>query len=249
MLLLVATNEVFGLTSTHGFGSKASLRRRTFRERRVVPRRKVRFSESFSRGSYLARIEPLMSGKVDNQVMVRRSFQIRLEASPLLGGPSWLPLHVKVILQPEKPVVLNSKNKEIQPEETDYFEGYRRHCYIWDFIPVNATELSTLWQLVTLQAVQGKIRFSEKIPADSSPEKLQDSSFVVYRQSLPLERLKDGDFESIEQSLLKRAHEYCGSYREDALHLVYNNCWAFALGLCWQLKRDVSLSAEQRVEA
>jgi hypothetical protein len=56
---------------------------------------------------------------------------IRLETAPLIGGPSWLPLHVKVVVDD-----LN----------------------VFDYIPLNATSTETLQNLLSLQAVPAEPR-------------------------------------------------------------------------------------------
>jgi hypothetical protein len=61
-------------------------------------------------------------------------YDIGLKYSPLLGGPEWLPLHVKVVAQ--SPSTL----------------------YSWDFVPLNATDPAVLGQLLSLQPVPGVIR-------------------------------------------------------------------------------------------
>ena len=55
----------------------------------------------------------------------------KLQLSPLIGGPSWLPLHVKV--------VINDK-------------------YGFDYVPLNPISSNTLKKLLTLQNVPAKAR-------------------------------------------------------------------------------------------
>lgn len=60
---------------------------------------------------------------------------IGLQVSPLIGGPAWLPVHVKVVLETER-------------------------CeHKWDFVPLKASEPATLSQLVQFKAVRGEIRY------------------------------------------------------------------------------------------
>ncbi len=56
---------------------------------------------------------------------------IRLETAPLIGGPSWLPVHVKVVL-----------------DEVNKF----------DFVPKDATAPETLQKLLSLQPVAAEAR-------------------------------------------------------------------------------------------
>jgi hypothetical protein len=62
---------------------------------------------------------------------------VGLQFSPLIGGPGWLPVHVKVVL------------------ETDSCQ------HKWDFVPLKPSDPATLSQLVQLQAVPGEIRYFE----------------------------------------------------------------------------------------
>lgn len=57
---------------------------------------------------------------------------LQLKMEPLIGGPSWLPLHVQVVL-----------------DGTDK----------WDFVPQNATNPTTLKSLIMLKSVPGEIRY------------------------------------------------------------------------------------------
>lgn len=113
-------------------------------------------------------------------------FDVKLKASPLIGGPSWLPVHVKVVLQ---------------------VDGIRD--LVWDFVPLNATERETVQQLVQLKAVPGRIR-------------LPDVSFSSTRDANVLE-------------ILAEAEKYCDSYGNTDLHLLWNNCWTFAVPLYFHL--------------
>jgi hypothetical protein len=57
---------------------------------------------------------------------------LQLQVKPLIGGPSWLPLHVSCVVED------NHK---------------------WDFIPLNATSSTTLQSLLSLKSVPGEIRY------------------------------------------------------------------------------------------
>ena len=68
--------------------------------------------------------------------------EISLQPSPLIGGPSWLPVHVKVVLRE------NSQD-----------------C-AWDFVPLDATDKGVLTKLTTLQSVPGIIRARASVDAN-----------------------------------------------------------------------------------
>ena len=80
------------------------------------------------------------------------SGSLGLQVEPLIGGPSWLKLHVQVILE---------------------FEGTRR--YKFDFVPLNPTEPETLQKLVQLQAVPAEWRF---LASDKSPQGALEDQFI-----------------------------------------------------------------------
>jgi hypothetical protein len=60
---------------------------------------------------------------------------VGLQVSPLIGGPGWLPVHVKVVLE-----TAGCEHK-------------------WDFVPLKPSDPATLSQLVQFQAVPGEIRY------------------------------------------------------------------------------------------
>mmetsp|Transcript_8790 Transcript_8790/g.12454 ORF Transcript_8790/g.12454 Transcript_8790/m.12454 type:complete len:160 (+) Transcript_8790:170-649(+) len=58
---------------------------------------------------------------------------VQLKISPLMGGPSWLPVHVKVVVEDE---------------------------HVYDFLPKNPTSPQTLQKLLSFQQVPGQIRYN-----------------------------------------------------------------------------------------
>lgn len=85
-----------------------------------------------------------------------------LETSPLIGGPSWLPLHVKVMLK-------DSTSDQV---------------LVFDFIPVDATEPATLQSLLSLQHVPGQVRYNNKPSSLSSSSTNDPSSTFIQTTSL-----------------------------------------------------------------
>jgi len=61
--------------------------------------------------------------------------RVAIQSSPLIGGPAWLPVHCKVIVD---------------------------DSYVFDFIPLNAASTETLKKLITLQKVPATVRIIEK---------------------------------------------------------------------------------------
>jgi hypothetical protein len=60
---------------------------------------------------------------------------LAIQLSPLIGGPAWLPVHCKVIVD---------------------------DSHIFDFIPLNATSTETIHKLISLQKVPATVRIIEK---------------------------------------------------------------------------------------
>jgi hypothetical protein len=74
------------------------------------------------------------AGLVDAlQVSIPGTKGIQLKTAPLVGGPSWLPVHVKVVIEDK---------------------------HVFDFVPLNPTSPGTLQKLVSLQAVPAEARCS-----------------------------------------------------------------------------------------
>jgi hypothetical protein len=76
---------------------------------------------------------------------------IRLETAPLIGGPSWLPVHVKVVV--------------------DEFN-------VFDYVPRNATATETLQNLLSLQAVPAEAR--AKISSNTATAAASETTTTVY---------------------------------------------------------------------
>ena len=75
----------------------------------------------------------ITSKSIEVEALAIHIFDNRLEIqpSPLIGGPTWLPLHCKVIV-----------------------DG----THIYDFVPLNATSSETIQKLIQLQAVPAKVQ-------------------------------------------------------------------------------------------
>ena len=112
---------------------------------------------------------------------------LQLKLAPLIGGPSWLPVHVKVVVEED---------------------------HTWDFVPLNATSPETLQSLISLRSVPGEIRY--------------------YRQGGNAATTTG----STSSPRIRSAQKFVDTYTDRDLNLIQNNCWTFALLLCWHLLRD-----------
>jgi hypothetical protein len=81
----------------------------------------------------------------------------------------------------------------------------------FDFVPLNASDATTLKDLFQLRSVPGTIR-----------------SYTVPK---PLPSKQHLHLDATSQRLLLRAQAYARAYANRDIHLVYNNCWTFALGM------------------
>jgi len=91
-----------------------------------------------------------------------------LELAPLIKGPSWLPLHVKVILQ----------------EQVEY--ATVEHTF--DYVPRYPTKISTLLSLLRLESVPGEVRSYSSETTDASAERSNPSDSTDSELSVLLER-------------------------------------------------------------
>jgi hypothetical protein len=182
--------------------------------------------------------------------------RLGIETSPLIGGPSWLPLHVKVVL----------RNKQMYHQ--------------WDLIPIDATNSTTLQKLVTLQAVPAQIRHrtyatGTSMLQNSFHDQLSSQYELIrtniYNADTLLEmsnnnymNSNDNFVPNEERSVLRQeldhidvkhphvlhAHHFCRSFMVRTnmeLHLLWNNCWTFAVQLIiylWMHSYNETMSDE-----
>ena len=143
-------------------------------------------------GSAVVHVEAAWTDNVNGkrrpsfQVMnLRHGSEVRFRPSPLIGGPPWLPLHVKLILRQDG------------------------RDFLYDFVPLDATDTEVLARLTSLQNVPGEIR-STVLTTKSSKQSTKTDDLVL------------------------SAQEYCETYPRE-LNLLTNNCWTFAIGLAVHL--------------
>ncbi|GKY92302.1 hypothetical protein MPSEU_000201300 [Mayamaea pseudoterrestris] len=182
-----------------------------------------------------------------------RDKPFHLETFPLIGGPPWLPLHVKVIVH-----VLDEEDN--------------KSTVAFDFVPVDATNPATLQSLLQLQSVPGCVRTTRRPPMDChsndgggtfNETRLQLSTSTTsdaaaaastinnylnvaqsfcsaYKTNLHLldntSNTSDAAAASTTNNYLNVAKSFCLAYKTN-LHLLDNNCWSFALALLNELEQ------------
>ncbi|KAL7557532.1 hypothetical protein ACA910_019314 [Epithemia clementina (nom. ined.)] len=156
---------------------------------------------------------------------------------PLIGGPSWLPLHVRVVLTtcPNE----NNEEEENSNNKKQWKTGSIRDSYYywWDFVPQNATQSSTLLQLVQGQSVPGLVRRNHSSKLWNNHHQALSSSSSSSFSGTFLEWLvqQANDFCQQAYSNENYKQENAIHSRGAHLHLVTNNCWTFAVQLTWHL--------------
>lgn len=78
--------------------------------------------------------------------------EVYLETAPLIGGPTWLPIHVKVVI-----------------------ESNNHQCHKWDMVPHEASDPKTLLRITTLQDVPADFRY---ISASTTPSGQEASRMI-----------------------------------------------------------------------
>jgi hypothetical protein len=159
--------------------------------------------------------------------------RIEVTTSPLIGGPSWLPLHCKVVIDDGMLVV--------------------------DYVPKNPTSTNTIQKLITFQNVPAQVRIQRrrrKRRGRRQPSSVVSSngvsatgnehdndndeddniiltfppgsdvvgSIVLSETTISM---TDVDIKDDHDPFLHRAIQFCTTYDKD-LHLISNNCWTFA---------------------
>ena len=92
---------------------------------------------------------------LSSSAMSPKSATVEIELHPLIGGPSFLPVHSKV--------------KIITDDSS-------RSCYYYDFIPLDATNSTITNKLIQLQAVPGIIRSPNNKNKDNNVNENEESS-------------------------------------------------------------------------
>jgi hypothetical protein len=157
--------------------------------------------------------------------------RLYLELAPLIGAPSFLPVHVKVVLETTAiatatttttTTTSNVATTTLSPADlsadVSSFAGNYRKYYKWDFIPYNATEQSTITKLLQLQPVPGLIRCQDENKNTITVDRTVQSYFFLQHQQQ-------------ENTILQKGFDFCHKYTNNELHLIFNNCWTFAIPL------------------
>lgn len=98
------------------------------------------------------------------------SSSVSLQLSPLVGGPRWLKVHVKVLLSDSDDIT-----------------------HAWEFVPLKATSPATLASLLSFKAVPGEIRYQRE-PSSNSVKPQLSAETLVLQDSEPVVAQVNDDF-------------------------------------------------------
>jgi hypothetical protein len=136
--------------------------------------------------------------------------RIAFQWSPLIGGPSWLPLHVKLSI-----------------------EAGDGTWHQLDFVPTDATNPEVTGRLIALQCVPGDVRYAYSgcslmgQPLEYRIVLQSEDAVRPWRQ----QQQKSLVSAFSTTHVVDRAVRFAASYPDRNLHLLTNNCWTFALRL------------------
>ena len=127
------------------------------------------------------------TSSITNNISSGSSFKVFARFSPLIGGPSFLPIHVEIMLWDDSSDTNNAK-----PTDTATAQQ-RTSCYDVlhriDFIPRDATDPRTLVKLLSFQNVDGLVRH-RKLVEDSIENSIvscsieQEDIYIVSTQRI-----------------------------------------------------------------
>lgn len=159
-------------------------------------------------------------------------WDVYLRFSPLVNGPTFLPLHVEIILLPQHLVNNYLQSHNYKNYDNTYAPSTKQPFTLhrFDFLPNNPTDPSTTSKLLTFRFVSGNVRYrcqaytSKIIPEDvlMMKQKREDilhnvfqgkTAFFIGSKSLSLD------------SIMRHYDEFSKSRTK--LHLVLNNCYTF----------------------
>ena len=198
------------------------------------------------------------------------SFHLYLRFSPLVGGPSFLPLHVELILVP---VIEYNLNDRRQKKYTDIISTNKSfYIHRFDFLPENPRDQDTIVKLIQLQSVPANVRYrycqSDQIircfqdaNQDESAHFISDAMMQSKSMSILEDRgmtiaLRIGTSSAVNnQSVLSSAISFVDSYRseegKELRILGGKNCISFALDMISHLHEkhgiDLALSVPKIV--
>jgi hypothetical protein len=192
--------------------------------------------------------------------ILRINQYISLETAPLIGGPSWVPLHCRVVLQipieydiadgddDNTMEILTQKTYDIPTNNSAELaapsipRATTKRQIVYDYIPQNASSTATLKRLLSLQSVPAQVRVKTKRQILDDDDDDESSAGTASISTIKHyggcggdddEAIDDDNMTLLRLPVLyeHRANIFCRGYQKKDLHLLRNNCWTFAFNL------------------
>ena len=174
-----------------------------------------------------------------DDVVREGTVQVFLRCSPLIGGPSVLPLHVEVILAEDVDTTRRSIDDTIYIQKTNdltYLMNTYPQLHRFDFLPENPKDPSTVVSLATFQSVPGKLRHryynTQNITSTDTSTSADGRGVTIV---LPIGCIACQDKEcgtnSIISTALKFTNERIDGVYDNLRLFLGKNCLSFALDL------------------
>ncbi len=182
---------------------------------------------------------------------------VYLRFSPLVGGPTFLPLHVEVIFAVDDGN--STATMQTHSMDTVYVRNGKSFSSIplfkesmifhrFDFLPENPTDPSTLARLFTFQSVPGTVRCRSK-PQHQQQDVAVESMSGTDRNGVSilipfgsLANNKNSNEVDILSTAVRFKDEYSGSLFKEIRLLGGKNCFSFALDLLSYVELNTGLT-------
>lgn len=177
-----------------------------------------------------------------DDVVRESTVRVFLRCSPLIGGPSVLPLHVEVILAEDVDTTRRSIDDTIYIRKTNdltHLTNTYPQLHRFDFLPVNPKDPSTVVSLATFQSVPGKLRHryynTQNITSTDTTSADGRGVTIV----LPIGCIACQDKECGTNSIISTAMKFTNERIDDVYDnlriFLGKNCLSFALDLLGNL--------------
>ena len=176
-----------------------------------------------------------------DDVVRESTVQVFLRCSPLIGGPSVLPLHVEVILAEDKET-RRSKDDTIYIRKTNdltHLTNTYPQLHRFDFLPENPKDPSTVVSLATFQSVPGKLRHRHYNTQNITSTDTTSADGRGVTIVLPIGCIACQDKECGTNSIISTAMKFTNERIDDVYDnlriFLGKNCLSFALDLLGNL--------------
>lgn len=169
------------------------------------------------------------------------NYLVFAQFKPLVGGPSFLPLHVEVIIAPSS-----------SESGMNLLENSVAHRF--DFLPLNPENPAVLQQLISFQSVPGLVRYRTINTLESNITSFAADSEIKNNKrqkqinlSIPLGFCQCFPIKSADLiknlSPIDKAVNFSNDFQRERgeLNILFNNCITFAISLLLHLELTIQL--------